>query len=387
MYSLDEYGLMIADKVRMDAYAYALKELIEPGSVVLDIGAGTGIHALLACKFGARQVYAIEPNDAIFLARQLAQSNGFSDRIQFIQDISTRVTIPEKANIIVSDLRGVLPMYGNHIPSIIDARERHLAPDGRLIPRRDTLWVSLVETNEYYKDLLNPWDLPYGLVMEEVKQIVVNSWSDDNTDTLRTANLLTEPQIWAILDYTTINNPNVRHPNIVQKATRDGTAHGLLLWFDAEIVEGINLFNGPGAEKAAEAYGCGFLPLLEPVSVSKGDLITLVIQANLIGGQYVWHWSTHIYSPKTPHTVKADYRQSTSYENDFYINPIKEQASSQKPSLCQEGKIDYFILGKLDGRTSLEKIAQQVLKRFPSRFKDLGESILYVHNLSQGFSQ
>ena len=104
MYSIGDYGDMIADKVRMDPYVYALKAVIEPDSVVLDIGTGAGMHALLACKFGARKVYAIEPNDAIHLARELAKENGFADRIEFFQDVSTHVSLPEKANVIVSDL-------------------------------------------------------------------------------------------------------------------------------------------------------------------------------------------------------------------------------------------------------------------------------------------
>ena len=157
MFSIRDYGDMIADKVRLDPYTYALKAKIGPNSVVLDIGTGAGIHALLACKFGARKVYAIEPNDAIHLARELAQANGFADRIEFIQDISTHVTLPERADVIVSDLRGVLPLYGQHIPSIIDARQRHLAPGGTLIPPRDTVWASLVEARCVSDDVVGPW--------------------------------------------------------------------------------------------------------------------------------------------------------------------------------------------------------------------------------------
>jgi protein arginine N-methyltransferase 1 len=213
MYSIGDYGDMIADKVRMDPYAYALKAAIEPDSIVLDIGTGTGMHALLACKFGARKVYAVEPNEAIHLARELAQVNGFADRIEFIQDVSTHVTLPEKADVIVSDLRGILPMYGNHIPSIIDARQRHLAPGGILIPKRDTVRVALVEADKVYNELIKPWDYPYGLVMEEAKQIVLNSWIEENTDTFRKSNLLMEPRILTVLDYASIENPDVSSSN------------------------------------------------------------------------------------------------------------------------------------------------------------------------------
>jgi len=39
---------------------------------------------LLACHFGARHVYAIEPNVAIQVGRELAAENGFSEKITFI---------------------------------------------------------------------------------------------------------------------------------------------------------------------------------------------------------------------------------------------------------------------------------------------------------------
>ena len=94
MYSIAAYGSMIANRVRMDAFTKALRQAIKPDSVVLDIGTGTGIFALLACQFGARRVYAIEPDDANQVARQIAVANGYGERIEFIQALSTQVTLP-----------------------------------------------------------------------------------------------------------------------------------------------------------------------------------------------------------------------------------------------------------------------------------------------------
>src|SRR5687768_12813489 len=110
MYSISSYGKMIADSIRTQAYASAIGRAIKPDSVVLDIGTGIGIFAMLACQFGARRVYAIEPDDAIQVARETAAANGFADRIEFIQGLSTRIALPERVDVIVSDLRGVLPL-------------------------------------------------------------------------------------------------------------------------------------------------------------------------------------------------------------------------------------------------------------------------------------
>ena len=385
MYSIGDYGDMIADKVRMDPYVYAMKAAIGPDSVVLDIGTGTGMHALLAAKFGARKVYAVEPNEAIHLARELAQVNGFGDRIAFIQDLSTHVSLPEKADVIVSDLRGVLPLYGGHIPAILDARQRHLAPGGILIPKRDTVWMSLVESAKVYKELIGPWDHPYGLDMEAAKGIVLNSWVEENTDTFGKRNLLMEPQLWTVLDYMSIENPDIGSSNLTQKATRDGSAHGLLLWFDAEIADGIYIHNDPGAAKVAEVYGCAFFPLLEPVSIAKGDTITLSVQADLVEDEYNWRWRTHIQSGDKSRTIKADYQQSTDLDSSLERAVLHESVLNFKPSRGEAGEIDHFILGQMDGGNTIDQIARQAQNNFPARFKTQVEAQIYVNGLSQEF--
>src|ERR1043166_6038362 len=107
MYSLHFYGEMMAGAPRVDPYVAALREAVKPDSVVLDLGCGPGLFALLACKFGARCVYAVEPDNAINIGREAAAANGFADRIEFFQQLSTEVTLPEPATIIIFDLRGV----------------------------------------------------------------------------------------------------------------------------------------------------------------------------------------------------------------------------------------------------------------------------------------
>ena len=146
------------------AYREALREAINPGAVVLDIGTGTGIFAMMACQCGAARVYAIDPSDLVHLARELAAANGYADRIHFIQGISTRITLPEPVDVIVSDIRGSLPFFQQIIPTIVDARQRFLAPGGRLIPQEDTLWAAVVELPEVYEKYTAAWsENVYGL--------------------------------------------------------------------------------------------------------------------------------------------------------------------------------------------------------------------------------
>src|SRR2546422_1901485 len=175
MYDIATFGRMIADQGRMGAYSRALQRSVRPDSTVLDIGAGTGILSLLACQYGARKVYAIEPTSAIAIAEEAGRANGFADRMECIQALSTDICLPQKADVIVSDLRGVLPLFQQHLPSIIDARQRLLAPGGTLIPRRDSLWAAVVEAPDIYNSHVGLWDgNGFGLRLESTRRLATN---------------------------------------------------------------------------------------------------------------------------------------------------------------------------------------------------------------------
>ena len=384
-YDLIDYADMIADRVRMDAYALALKVIIKPDSVVLDIGTGPGLHALLAAKFGARKVVAIEPNDAVHLARQVAQENGFGDRIEFIQDLSTRVTLPERADVIVSDIRGSLPIYGRHIPTIIDARTRHLREGGKLIPYRDMMYAALVDSPRAFSGVIRAWNNPYAISMEPIKQIVLNTWSDQVAYDLRQRHLLTEPQQWAELDYLTVEDSDVGSSSIVCEATREGIAHGWLVWFDTELTPGVGFKNGPDVDRISEVYGRGFFPLREPVSVQEGDQINLSIHANLVGDEYEWRWHTCILNGDDPDDVKADYDQSTEMAKRSEDELIFPFISLEKPGIGRDGEIALYILQRMDGHTSIDSIGHQVTEVFPQRFSDRQEAIFFVHQVAKQY--
>jgi len=102
----------------------------------------------VACRFGSERVFAIEPAEIIQVAREVAAANDCADRIEFLEDLSSRVTLPVRADVILSDLRGILPLFQHHIPTIVDARRRFLAPGGTLIPQKDVLWAAVVEASK-----------------------------------------------------------------------------------------------------------------------------------------------------------------------------------------------------------------------------------------------
>ena len=284
----------------MGAYAAALRRVVRADSVVMDLGCGPGVFAVLACKLGARRVYAVEPENVIGLAREIAEANGCIDRVEFFEKLSTEITLPEPADVIISDLRGVLPWFEQHIPAIVDARARLLAPRGVLIPHRDILWAALVEAPSQYAELVDPWkDNAFGLDLSAGTRLITNNWRKTHIDPEQ---FLAEPVCWTTIDYYEVESPDI-HARVSWQATRNGVAHGVAVWFDSELVDGIRISNHPAAPKMI--YGTGFFPFPRPVEVKEGERIELRLAADLVQDGYVWRWETEF--------PQVSFKQSTFY--------------------------------------------------------------------------
>ena len=381
-YTVADYGAMIVDPVRMERYVRALEQAVRPEAVVVDIGTGTGIFALLACRLGARRVYAIEPDDVIQVAREIAGANGCADRIEFIQAMSTRVTLPERADVIVSDLTGALPWFMHHIPSIIDARRRLLAPGGVLIPRQDTAWAAIVSVGELYQRWTGPWNgAAADLDMAAARRIIVNTTTSFHvTD----ENLLTEPQRWGVTDYATVESANVR-ARMTWTIARSGTAHGFAAGFDRTLADGIWMSNAPDAPEAARPtiYPTLLFPWPEPVELVPGDRVTIDLDATLMRHDYVWTWKTHVAG--NDGAEKAAFSQSTFYGWPLSPATLRKWAASTVPALNEEGRIARAVLDAMNEGVPLGEIAKQIAAGFAGRFPRPGDALSFVAELSRRY--
>jgi protein arginine N-methyltransferase 1 len=364
---------MIADRVRMNAYVKAIRRTVKPGSFVVEIGTGAGIFALIACRLGARRVVAIEPDDVIDVARELATVNGYADRIDFIQASSMDVDLPEPADVIISDLRGVLPLYGKHIPSLMDARTRFLAPHGWLIPWRDTIWATLVHEPKSYRRYLDVWrEAVPDVDAESARRLVTNSWW---TKRLSQRQVLADPQPWAVLDYHTIEGSNVSG-RLEWTISRAGTAHGMGVWFDAELAEGISFSNAPG--KPTRVYSQAFFPFAEPLATN--------LQGSLVGGGYQWRWETQMLAREDPARVVARFDQSTIHGTLLSPARLRRATATYASTLNDEGRLTHFALGRMAEGITLGDVAEELVARFPKRFASWDEGFGYVARLSQKYS-
>jgi hypothetical protein len=58
-----------------------------------------------------------------------------------------------------------------------------------------------------------------------------------------------------------------------------------------------------------------------------------------------------------------------------------------KPNRNEEGEIDHFILGKMDGRHTIDQIVDIIQEYFPVHFKTQEKAQFYVNVLSQQYDR
>jgi protein arginine N-methyltransferase 1 len=369
MYSIADYGTMIADRVRLDAHAEALQRVVTPTSIVLDVGAGTGVMSLLACKFGARRVYAVEPSAAVQLLVEAARDNGYEDRVVVLQQRSTEVTLPERADVMVSDLRGILPPYQTHFADIIDARARLLAPGGRMLPGTDTLWLAVVSAPEVFEQRRRPWQGdPHGLVLGSALRLVDNAFLKHRA---RPDELLGPPTQWASIDYPLLTALGVQGSGSCTVA-RAGTAHGLLVWFDTVLVEGVGYSNAPGAREGI--YGQMLFPWPEAVSLQEGDVVTFEVRADPVGADYLWTWTSEIHRRGGQPAAATRFRQSTFEGVLASRDSLRRRAADFAPTLSAAGGRTWEVLEGMRAGRTVGEIAERLFAAHPQQFQSLDDA-------------
>jgi len=382
MYSLSAYGSMIADRVRTEAYAEALRKTVRSGSVVVEIGTGPGIFAVLACQLGAGKVYAIESAEIIQIAREVAAANGCAGKIEFFEQLSDRVTLPVRADVIFSDLRGILPFFERHIPAIVDARRRFLGPGGILIPRKDTLLAAIVEAPKPYGELADPWEKnPFGHNLNPARDLAVNAIQKMRPSPDQ---LLTAHRLWTALDYASVDNPDAAG-SLEWTVERAGTGHGIIVWFDTDLADGVGFSNAPGTPETV--YGSFFFPWTQPTPLVEGQTVCVRLTAKLVESDYIWRWTTRIEPPEGSRDPSIHFDQSQLGGAVLSIEQLHRAAADYIPNLSEEGRLRRRALELMNGELSLEQIAHVLVKEFPQRFRGWQQALSYAGEVSQEFSR
>jgi type I protein arginine methyltransferase len=235
---------MLNDKTRTANYLDAVRNVVRPGDVVVDIGTGTGILAIAAARAGASHVYAIEAGRIGETARRLIAANGLADRITLLRGWSTQIWLPERADVVISEVIGNEPLDEGVIGITRDALRRLAKPGARLVPSRvRILGLPVTIPDEELDKLtlttqtLQNWHSWYDITFDPLAEVAQSSRFSSffgyfiNPYRMRTWEPLSDPVPLADIEFTPWTSPWISTTRIVTAKT-NGQLTGLVAYFE-----------------------------------------------------------------------------------------------------------------------------------------------------------
>jgi len=284
-YSVHNFGTMLFDHVRREAYLEVIRRLA-PGSRVLDLGAGTGFFSIAALNAGADHVVAVDLNSAVNQLTRVLKTTPHEARCEILNTDIREIEL-EPFDLIIADLRGPTPFYGDGLQVMSYARQHLLTENGRLIPEKDELMASVVSLPNWYRNATEPWMLP-GADWSSYRDSVLSTPTSISTVNERT--IFSQPVRWQCIDYSDTGQLEKRKfgsQNTIA-ILQSGLVHGVLCWFETMLTEDIGYSTEPSDHKPT--YGRLLLPFLTPVSVSIGQECDLTVQCFRLDKSWTWDW-------------------------------------------------------------------------------------------------
>ncbi len=143
----------LIDEDRTEAFGNAIRNAVRKGDVVVDMGSGSGILALIAAKAGASRVYAVEfDEDNVKTLKEVVRRNGLEEIVHIIHGDVTTVDLPEQVDVIVGEMiaTGLIEELQVQASNNI---LRFAKPDTRVVLEKFESSIDLVWNNASFYDM------------------------------------------------------------------------------------------------------------------------------------------------------------------------------------------------------------------------------------------
>lgn len=360
---LEEHRVYLSDEVRLDAFRRAIRAKVRPGMVVLDLGAGTGILGFLALKAGAARVYAVEALPVLQAAREAARAAGFGDRWVGIRGLSTRIDLPEKADLVIADHVGCFGVDYGILAAFADARARHLRRGGSFLPEALELRLRLAESPALRRRVSFWGSAPAGFRLPGLERRAAHTITFARAGR---GEVLSSPGTFARIDLGAASEEPFEGRTIL-RASRAGTVHGLLGFFRARLSRGVHVGNDP-LDGSGVQRSPVFLPLERPVRVRRGQPCTAVVRMQPSRDLVTWRFDR---GPE----------QSTFH--GLLLDPadLARARPDHRPRLSERGEALAAALALCRRGWTVARIRSELRRRFPSQFPDLDSAGAFLVSL------
>lgn len=263
---------ILADEARNAAYDAALRRNVRAGSRVLDIGAGSGLLALMAARAGAGQVVSCELNTAMAsTAAAIVERNGYADRVSIVckhsRDLRIGTDLAEPVDLLVSEIVTDNLLGEDVLGCLEDAVGRLTRPGARIIPSHGAVRIALA----HYGNLprrqsasvqgfdLSPMNCLGG-------RIALSSGND-------ALELRSEPADLFTFDFSS-GGPFTNHRSSAGLTSSGGAVNGIAQWIwlrmDAE-----GTYENKPASGASSCWAVMFQPLPSVIESRPGDQVVV----------------------------------------------------------------------------------------------------------------
>ncbi|KDQ24653.1 hypothetical protein PLEOSDRAFT_1067469 [Pleurotus ostreatus PC15] len=208
----------------------------------------------------AASVYAVEKNPNAFVTLQSRQKNEWGDRVNLVFGDMRHIDVPEKADILVSELLG---SFGDNelSPECLDGAMRFLKPSGISIPSSYTAHLAPLSSSKLFNEARSGKDekhleTPYVVMFQ-----AINILSGDGGG----KSGMCGPKIQENVGLPLTNSHNARSAKLVYHIPQAGVIHGFAGYFEAVLYGTVGLSIHPDRKDKISKDMLSWFPLFFPL--------------------------------------------------------------------------------------------------------------------------
>lgn len=262
---------MLADEIRNEAYDRAIRQTVRPGDLVLDIGAGSGLLAMMSARAGAAKVLACEADPALAAtAREIVRRNGYGDIVEVVARRSTQLDrsgpLAGGADVIVSEVFAHTLIGEEAIESLNHGMKMLAKPGARIIPASASIQVALAD---YRGEVLPPLGEVAGFDLSLFDRHTPRA----TTVALKSGKLRLRSAAQPLFDFDfTKGEAPAERRRTLALPSAGGRVTGVAQWIRLQLAEGVAFENAPGPGRWSH-WPCVVYPFDRPLRTTKGQQV------------------------------------------------------------------------------------------------------------------
>ncbi|KAF7965889.1 hypothetical protein HWV62_41010 [Athelia sp. TMB] len=350
------YQTFEQDPVKYQNYEEAIYRALEewPANdriVICVAGAGRGplvARCLSAITRSRRQgfIYAVEKNPNAYVTLQGRQETEWKDKVKLVFGDMRLVEIPEKADILVTELLG---SFGDNelSPECLDGASRFLKPDGISIPSSYTAHLAPISSSKLYNEARSGKDeksleTPYVVMFQAINLLSGNGGGlgDRCGSQVQECWDFEHPRKDAVLNAQGLpptNSHNARSAKLAFHIPHAGVLHGLAGYFEAVLYGNIGLSIHPDRKDRVSKDMLSWFPLFFPFKAplylpSNSELQVSIWR--LTNKRQVWYeWYAESFMPvfNTPTDGTVDDSESVMSNHESFFASLPTHMATPSP--------------------------------------------------------